>query len=191
MLFGKIKIKAQILFLFLNFNYLIYIYNKLFTLRKMVCAISCIVAIVFITANIYCCTMGDKSRILQEFISKLSPENRSRYADITKERQAIYFKGLLLGFIISMILLTCCRKYFIGSRGGMLCMIAAVTFSVNYFYYVLSPKSDWMVLHLAPGEETVAWLNVYRTMQYNYHIGLVLGIIAVVAFGNAVCSYAH
>ena len=157
----------------------------------MVCAISCIVAIVFITANIYCCTMGDKSQVLREFISKLSPENRGRYADITKERQEIYFKGLLLGFIISMILLTCCRKYFIGSRGGMLCMIAAVTFSVNYFYYVLSPKSDWMVLHLAPGEETVAWLNVYRTMQYNYHIGLVLGIIAVVAFGNAMCSYAH
>jgi glucan phosphoethanolaminetransferase (alkaline phosphatase superfamily) len=101
--------------------------------------------------------------------------------------------GLFLGFILSMILLVCCRKYFIGSgRGGgnagALCMVAAVAFSVNYFYYILSPKSDWMVLHLTSGEETRAWLTVYRTMQYNYHVGLVLGILAVVAFGNALCS---
>jgi hypothetical protein len=99
--------------------------------------------------------------------------------------------GLFLGFILSMILLVCCRKYFLGGgsgRSGVLCMVAAVSFSVNYFYYILSPKSDWMVLHLKSGEETQAWLKVYRTMQYNYHIGLVLGILAVVAFGNALCS---
>ena len=101
--------------------------------------------------------------------------------------------GLFLGFILAMILLVCCRKYFLGAggngpRGGVLCMVAAVAFSVNYFYYILSPKSDWMVLHLKSGEETQAWLTVYRTMQYNYHVGLVLGIIAVVAFGNALCS---
>ena len=142
----------------------------------MVCAISCIVAIVFITANIYCCTMGDKSRILQEFISKLSPENRSRYADITKERQAIYFKGLLLGFIISIILLTCCRKYFIGSRGGMLCMIAAVTFSVNYkitpnfrkspavIYLGLSKSSDRST---AIEGEMFAYNEIYYNVDMN------------------------
>lgn len=102
--------------------------------------------------------------------------------------------GLFLGFILSMILLVCCRKYFLGGSGGgrgghagALCMVAAVSFSVNYFYYILSPKSDWMVLHLKSGEETQAWLKVYRTMQVNYHIGLVLGILAVVAFGNALC----
>ena len=154
----------------------------------MVCAISCAVAFIFIVANIYCCTFGDKTQVIQDFIAKLSPENQQRYAVITQERRAIYFMGLLLGFILAMILMVTCRKYFSGSRGGLLCMIAAVTFSVNYFYYILSPKSDWMVLHLKSGEETQAWLNVYRTMQYNYHIGLVLGILAVVAFGNAFCK---
>jgi glucan phosphoethanolaminetransferase (alkaline phosphatase superfamily) len=154
----------------------------------MVCAMSCGIAFIFIIANIYCCSFGDKTRVIQDFVAKLSPENQQRYAVITKERQGIYFMGLFLGFVISMILMVCCRKYFIGSRGGLLCMIAAVTFSVNYFYYILSPKSDWMVLHLKSAEETTAWLNVYRTMQYNYHIGLVLGILAVVAFGNAFCG---
>ena len=155
----------------------------------MVCAISCAIAFIFIVANIYCCAFSHRSGgVIHEFVAKLSPDNQRRYAVITRERQGIYFMGLFLGFILSMILLVCCRKYFLGSRGGILCMVAAVSFSVNYFYYILSPKSDWMVLHLRSGEETQAWLNVYRTMQYNYHIGLVLGILAVVAFGNALCS---
>lgn len=154
----------------------------------MVCAMSCAIAFIFIVANVYCCTFGHKTQVIQDFIAKLSPENQQRYAVITQERRGIYFMGLLLGFILAMILMVTCRKYFSGSRGGLLCMIAAVTFSVNYFYYILSPKRDWMVLHLKSGEETEAWLNVYRTMQYNYHIGLVLGILAVVAFGNAFCD---
>ena len=157
----------------------------------MVCGISCAIAFIFIVANVYCCTMGNKSEVIQEFVSKLSPEKQRRYAVITRERQGIYFMGLFLGFLLAMILLVCCRKYFLGangSRGGLLCMVAAVAFSVNYFYYILSPKSDGMVLHLNSGQETQAWLKVYRTMQYNYHAGLVLGIIAVVAFGNALCS---
>ena len=157
----------------------------------MVCGISCAIAFIFIVANVYCCTLGNKTAVIQEFVSKLSPEKQRRYAVITRERQWIYFMGLFLGFVLSMVLLACCRKYFLGangSRGGLLCMVAAVAFSVNYFYYILSPKSDWMVLHLNSGQETQAWLKVYRTMQYNYHVGLVLGIIAVVAFGNAMCS---
>ena len=160
----------------------------------MVCAISCAIAFIFIVANVYCCAFSHRSGgVIQEFVAKLSPDNQHRYADITRERQGIYFMGLFLGFILAMILLVCCRKYFLGSagngpRGGLMCMVAAVTFSVNYFYYILSPKSDWMVLHLKSGEETEAWLKVYRTMQYNYHAGLVLGILAVVAFGNALCS---
>ena len=176
-----------------DFNFILFylcesiVYNVVI----MVCAISCAIAFIFIVANIYCCTMGNRSAVIHEFVAKLSPDKQRRYAVITQERQGIYFMGLFLGFILSMILLVCCRKYFLGangSRGGLLCMVAAVTFSVNYFYYILSPKSDWMVLHLTSGEETQAWLKVYRTMQYNYHAGLVLGIIAVVAFGNALCG---
>ena len=158
----------------------------------MVCAISCAIAFIFIVANIYCCAFSHRSGgVIQEFVAKLSPEGQQRYAVITRERQGIYFMGLFLGFVLAMILLVCCRKYFAGGRSGnagALCMVAAVSFSVNYFYYIHSPKSDWIVLHLKSGEETQAWLKVYRTMQYNYHVGLVLGILAVVAFGNALCS---
>ena len=155
----------------------------------MVCAISCSIAFMFIIANVYLVTFNNKTSTINDFISKLSTENQQRYKNITNERQKIYFTGLLLGFVLSMLLFVCCRTFFMTSfsRRELLCMIAAVTFTVNYFYYILSPKTDWMVLNLSK-DETHAWLKVYKNMQYNYHIGMVLGILSVVAFGNALCK---
>ena len=157
----------------------------------MVCAISCAIAFVLIVANVYCCSLGSKNQVIKDLIAKLSPENQERYRNIAIERRKIYFTGLFLGFILSMLLIMCCRSYFLtsnGSRGGLLCMVGAVTLSVNYFYYILARKTDWMVLHLQSPEEKEAWLKVYRTMQYNYHMGLVLGILAVIAIGNSLCE---
>jgi hypothetical protein len=80
----------------------------------------------------------------------------------------------------------------------LLCNVAAITLATNYFYYMLSPKSDWMVLHFnnnnnnnnnnhsdAANEDAANWLRVYRGMQVNYHVGLVLGIAGTVLLSNA------
>ena len=70
----------------------------------------------------------------------------------------------------------------------MLCTIVAITFVVSYFYYILHPKSDWMVKHLHSKDQRDAWLQVYRHMQVQCHVGFVLGIIAVFIYGTAVCK---
>ena len=62
---------------------------------------------------------------------------------------------------------------------SLVCLVLSTSFLTNYFYYMLSPKSDWMLNHVNNKEQTRAWLLMYRDMQYNYHLGLVLGIIAV------------
>jgi len=45
-----------------------------------------------------------------------------------------------------------------------------------------------MVTHLDKEEQRLAWQKIYKTMQFNYHIGLVLGIIASGFFGASVCA---
>ena len=65
---------------------------------------------------------------------------------------------------------------------AIVCTVMATCFLTNYFYYILSPKSDWMLNHMNSPEQVKAWLLMYREMQYNYHMGLVLGIIAVGIF---------
>lgn len=66
----------------------------------------------------------------------------------------------------------------------MVCIVLATSFLTNYFYYILSPKTDWMLNHVEGPEaqakqQVQAWLQMYRTMQFYYHAGLVLGILGV------------
>lgn len=67
----------------------------------------------------------------------------------------------------------------------MVCLVVSISFLTNYFYYLLSPKSDWMLNHIKDPEQTKAWLYMYRSMQVYYHGGLALGLIAVGVFAFA------
>ena len=75
------------LFIVIRIFISLYTYNIV-----MVCGISCAIAFIFIVANVYCCVFSHRSGgVIQEFVSKLSPENQKRYALITRERQGIYW----------------------------------------------------------------------------------------------------
>jgi len=44
-----------------------------------------------------------------------------------------------------------------------------------------------MVKHLNSQDEKNAWLKIYKTMQFNYHLGFVLGLIGMIFVGNSFC----
>jgi uncharacterized membrane protein YkgB len=93
----------------------------------------------------------------------------------------IGYQGYALGVILSLGIIFYNLKFKNAkmSNTALVCTVIATTFVTNYFYYMLHPKSDWMLNHLQNKEEIRAWLQMYREMQYNYHMGLTLGIIAV------------
>ena len=62
---------------------------------------------------------------------------------------------------------------------SLVCTVMATYFLTNYFYYILSPKSTYMLEHINSPEQTKAWLAMYKEMQYNYHFGMVVGIIGI------------
>lgn len=161
----------------------------------MICRKSCGLALVFLVANIYLTINADKYSITKKYEETLSPMQRERYYKIVNERKMIGLKGYALGFIFSFIVIM--MKYlrvgcFSPNRRdfgtmGLICLTAAITFTTQYFFYILSPKSDWMVLHLDTRTQREEWLKVYRAMQFNYHLGLVFGIAAVIVFSYAFC----
>ena len=63
----------------------------------------------------------------------------------------------------------------------------AISYSVNYFFYILHPKTDYMVLHLNTEKERKAWLDIYKTMQFNYHLGFALGLVGMMFVGSSLC----
>ncbi len=147
----------------------------------MACSISCMISAVFVIGMIYFYNATDKSEITKRYKEILSPKLQERYERITKERRTISYYGYVLGVLISLVIIF----YNLKIKGvkmntiSLVCTVMATAFLTNYFYYMLSPKSDWMLNHMDNQAEVKAWLQMYRGMQYNYHMGMALGIIAV------------
>lgn len=153
----------------------------------MACLISCSISAIFIIGMIYFYNMTGKSKIVNHYKSALSSDLQKRYEKISRERMMISYQGYILGFLLSLGIIFYNLKIK-GSKmnsTSLVCTVIATCFVTNYFYYMLHPKSDWMLNHMGNQEEVKAWLKMYREMQFNYHSGLVLGIIAVGIFAFA------
>lgn len=155
----------------------------------MLCGITCSVGLMFLIANLYVTFTADKSKQKQEFYNTLSEDKIEKYESIINERRQIYLKGYGLGLILAFIFLFLYEKFGGNDkRKGLnkICFIGGITLVVNYFYYMLSPKTDYMILHLNEENQRKQWLNINKTMQFNYHIGLLLGIIASMVLAHSV-----
>lgn len=145
------------------------------------CSISCALALVFIISMIYMNNATQKSQTIQVYQEQLPTNLKNLYARLTTERLHIYYYGYILGFILSLIVIIYNYQKAKGkmTTTTMVCLTVTISFITNYFYYMLSPKSDYMLNHINSPDQTKAWLAMYKHMQYYFHAGLVLGIIAV------------
>lgn len=147
----------------------------------MVCALSCMISLMFIIAMIYFYNLTEKNNIVKHYKFFLSRDLQERYEKISKERSIISYKGYVFGFILSLgiIIYNLKIKRSKIKIGSLVCIVISTAFITNYFYYIMSPKSDWMLNHMNNEKEVRYWLSMYREMQFNYHMGLILGIIGV------------
>jgi hypothetical protein len=156
------------------------------------CTTSCGIAATLIAGMAYCTYMGNRTQLVKDYMRTLTADQQQTYARIVAERRSIYLRGFGWGLLLSALLLGIHHQYATMSRAALLCSVAAITLATNYFYYVLSPKSDWMVLHFNNNNnnnnDAANWLRVYRGMQVNYHVGLIMGIAGTVLLSNAFYS---
>ena len=146
----------------------------------MPCSITCLIATALIIATIYFQNATRKSKIVQEYKKQLPSNLQNLYEKLSSERLKINYYGYSLGLILSLIIIWYNSK----TRNklhntSLVCLTIVVSFFTNYFYYILSPKSTYMLQDINSPEQTKAWLLMYREMQYNYHFGFVIGVIAV------------
>jgi len=145
------------------------------------------IAVALIISMIYFQNATSKSAIIKEYKKQLPSNLQNLYEKIGSERMHINYYGYSLGLILSLIIIL--YNYSLNKNKltttSLVCLVIVVSFFTNYFYYILSPKSTYMLEHINSPEQTKAWLTMYREMQYNYHFGMVIGIIAVgvLAFG--------
>jgi len=153
----------------------------------MICKTSCAVFIVFLIGTLLMQLMTYRLPIYADLMALLDPEAQETYKNIKKMRVMTSLQGYGLGLFLSLVVLIYnynqpkAQRY---STRMMVCVAGATTFLTHYFYYVLSPKSDWMLNHLKTPEQTKEWLKIYKTMSWNYHISLLVGVLSAVALGS-------
>ena len=149
------------------------------------CKIPCMISLLFIFSMIYM-SFGPhitSPGLFTNLQNVLDKDQLSIYRSIVSERSSLHLTGYGIGFILSALIIYYNRSLPENKKittAPLMCIVGAVTFLTNYFYYILSPKSNWMVLHLRTKEQKKQWLNVYKNMQWNYHFSFLLGIIGVV-----------
>jgi hypothetical protein len=153
----------------------------------MICKTSCAVFIVFLIGTLLMQLMTYRLPIYADLMALLDAEAQETYKNIKKMRVMTSLQGYGLGLFLSLVVLIYnynqpkAQRY---STRMMVCVAGATTFLTHYFYYVLSPKSDWMLNHLKTPEQTKEWLKIYKTMSWNYHISLLVGVLSAVALGS-------
>ena len=148
----------------------------------MPCSITCLVATALIVATIYFQNASSKSKIVQMYKKQLPSNLQNLYEKLSQERLTINYYGYGLGFILSLIIILYNYSYKRTNKlknTSLVCLVIVVSFLTNYFYYILSPKSDYMLNHINSPEQTKAWLSMYKEMQFNYHLGFIVGIVSV------------
>jgi hypothetical protein len=147
----------------------------------MPCSITCSIAVALIIAMIYFQNATSKSEIVKEYKKQLPSNLQNLYKKIQSERLRINYYGYSLGLFLSLIIILYNYSFKRSklTTTSLVCLVIVVSFFTNYFYYILSPKSDYMLNHINSPEQIKAWLTMYREMQYKYHFGMVIGIMGV------------
>ncbi len=153
----------------------------------MVCSVTCLLSLGLIVSMIYFYNATYRSPVVKNYKSRLGKELASKYDKIVEERKNISRMGYLIGLVLSALVIYYNQTISENKMDStsLVCLVLVVSFFTNYFYYILSPKSDWMLNHIKNSEESKLWLEMYRTMQYNYHLGMVFGIVAIGVFAFA------
>lgn len=145
------------------------------------CSISCMFSAMLIIAMIIMTGSMSSSQTIKNYEKELPPNLKKTYDQIKDERTRIFYFGYALGFVLALMIIiynTQFRKNKMEWR-TMVCLTISVSFITNYFYYILTPKTKWMLEELENKEQTKAWLQMYKNMQMYYHGGLVFGMAAI------------
>lgn len=157
------------------------------------CTVTCFIAFVIVVAMVIMNVMVMNDPFIQSYKNQLPEDIKKQYDNIVAERSRIFFTGYLIGFVLSVFVIIFNINVLKQKMpvAAMVCLAVVVSTVVNYFYYILSPKSNYMVDLLKTEKQRQDWLQIYKSMQYYYHGSFVLGAVAVGVFAYAFRGSCH
>ncbi len=151
----------------------------------MVCSLSLTLAIALMAGNIACSFSAKALALKSKFAESLDASQLKMYESIIRDRMDIYMQGMALGLLCAVVYVYLVHKRDRTFDIKHVGMFGLITLGVQYMYYSLMPKHNWMLDHLKNQEQVVMWLEVYKHMSMRWHLGVLLGIL-----GSMVGCYA-
>lgn len=115
-----------------------------------------------------------------KYIKTLNKKEMEMRKKVVKERAKIYIIANLSALLIVLTLMI--NNLNSGTKIGNSWMYTAIYFLTEYFVYMLLPKKHWMLHSVENKQDALDWLEKYKYMSRRYHIGMLLGILAVSIF---------
>jgi hypothetical protein len=159
----------------------------------MVCSRTCLIAMMFIIGNLIFTYLIGRNSIIRNYQDSLDETQQKIYKNIVDERKKIALQGYFLGLglsigaLITRYFLVKDKRSLLNTSISGLCITIVMTFITQYFYYILIPKTDWMLHHLKTDQQKQQWLKVYRSYSWNYHISMLIGLIGAGLLGYSIC----
>jgi uncharacterized membrane protein YkgB len=155
----------------------------------MVCGITCFFAIAIIASMFIMTFLTKRNAHVVEYRKSLAPELQVVYDSIVEERTNLSMTGYAIGLFFAVIFIFFTSRTRKLAVSAMVCLAVLISFIVHHMYYMMSPKSKYMVSYLQTKEEKENWLKVNRTMQFNYHLSFLLGVTGVGVLAYAFRGY--
>lgn len=133
------------------------------------------IAVALFAGSIYVSLANNK-----KYLNTLNEREKEMREKVVKERTRIYMIANISAFLLVSFLAANDIK--MKNNTGNAWMYAAMYFVTEYFVYMLFPKKHWMLHSVENKQDALDWLEKYRMMSRNYHIGMLLGILAVGIF---------
>ena len=124
--------------------------------------------------------LNTDTKVIDSLTHTLSPDQLVLYENISKKRLFIWLKGLVLGIGLAFALTPFIVKRTPTTIFGWInsCVFTSIALLANYFFYILSKKDAHMVDYLDE-DQVDEWLQVKKMMQWNYHVGMLVGGAAI------------
>ena len=115
-----------------------------------------------------------------KYLKTLNDKESEHRKKVVVERMRIYLIANMSALLLTSILLYNDIRLKNSLQSSW--MYTAIYFLTEYFVYSLYPKKYWMLQSVENNQDALDWLEKYKFMKRNWHIGLLLGILSVLIF---------
>ena len=119
--------------------------------------------------------VNKKTPVFTNLMNSLDDEQKQKFGMIVKERTTIFKKSLGGALVLTLVLLFNLRIKNM-SLQKLICVSIVSSVFLMTLFYMIHPKSDYMVRHLKTQDQRDKWVKMKMDMGMKKYVGLGLGV---------------